>query len=120
MGGPCQEVPEGSGCHFLGGWWLSRSAVVKWDGIEGLYFYRCGDEHEYQLAWSVPDEIEFDRPAYAHAATVFSDHLEAHHGDAAQHIVACERVLACRGLERLLLGVGVHEVVADLSRGMLF
>ena len=116
LGAPCGCVPEGAGRHFLGGWWLSRSAVVMWGNADGLYFYRCGDEQEHQLAWAVPDGFEFDRAAYHQASRVYAYHLETYYTHAYRHVVACEQLLACKGLERLLLGADVHEAIADLPR----
>eukprot|EP00972_Heterocapsa_arctica_P048024 7083349-Heterocapsa_arctica.AAC.1 len=32
--GRCVYVPRGCGPHDLGGWFVGRSAVVKWDGVD--------------------------------------------------------------------------------------
>ena len=50
VGGPCVDCPV----HDLGGWFLSRSAVVQWDGDENFYYYKAGDNGLYDLAWAVP------------------------------------------------------------------
>ena len=98
----------------MGGWWLSRSAVVKWDGLDGVYYYRCGDDQMYDLAWAVPDGYQFDAVGCISVERIYEDHLMMHHPLATRHVIGCERGIACDGLLRLLQGKGPREVLDDL------
>ena len=64
VGGPCPRLSTEEGAHLLGGWFLSRSAAVQWDGCDEVYFYRCGDKKRYDLSWQRPDDFIFDADAY--------------------------------------------------------
>lgn len=114
LGAPCPALPNDAGSHYLGGWWLSRSAVVKWDGVDDVYYYRCGDDQIYDLAWAVPDGYQFDAMGYICVERIYEDHLMAHHPLAMRHVIGCERGIACNGLLRLLQGKSPREVLDNL------
>ena len=67
VGGPCPGLTTEQVSHFVGGWFLSRSAAVQWDGLDEVYFYRCGDNNLYDLAWQRPDDFIFNVAAYDEA-----------------------------------------------------
>jgi hypothetical protein len=108
--GRCPFVTRGVGPHDLGGWFIGRSAAVQWDGSDQVYFYKCGDEREYDLAWYVPDAMEFDTSVYLDVEMIFREYLAHHHPRAVEHIMECERHHRCGGLSRLLRGDTPRQV----------
>ena len=114
VGGRCVGLLTGEGNHRLGGWFLSRSAAVTWDGFEGVWFYKCGDDGEYDLKWHVPANFVFDSTAYFEVEMEYRNHLQKFYPVAAQHVVACELTRMCSGLRQLLDGANVHDVERTL------
>jgi hypothetical protein len=110
VGGLCADLPPGAGTHRLGGWFPSRSAAVAWDGFEGVWFHKCGDDGQYDLKWYVPKNFVFDRTAYLDLEMEYNNHLRTLYPDAVQHVVACERVKMCSGLRQLLRGDNINDV----------
>jgi hypothetical protein len=103
-GGRCPFATGMTGPHDLGGWFIGRSAAVKWDGHDQVFFYKCGDHGEYDLDWYVPDAMVFDTSVYFDTEKIFQEYLAKNHPRAGEHIMKCERHHRCVGLSRLLRG----------------
>jgi hypothetical protein len=110
VGGTCRH----SAAHQLGGWFIGRSAAVLWDGDDEVYFHKCGDGGEYDLAWAPPDDFVFNVNGYARVEAAFHRYCQSVAPRSASHIIQCETRLRCRGLARMLAGEDARDVVRTL------
>ena len=118
--GAAGEIDVGLPCdvcesHLLGGWYVGRSAAVKWDGDDRVFYYRAGDDGFYDLAWIIPDGYEFDAASYLQAEDTYYDYMtRRYHERTALQAARCERQRRCPLLQKMLDGDDVRTVTRGL------
>ena len=105
--------------HHTGGWWTSRSVVATWGMSTQAYFYKAGDEADYDLMWDPESpedhDAEFDGPAYLLAQNLSTAALVTHfNAQTARAIENCENRIMDYGLSQLLLGFELKAVCRTL------
>lgn len=120
FGWPCGSWGRGGKAHQLGGWWITRSAVVVWsESYEDAmaadstrYYYRAGDDGAYDLEVLLDKSSHFDLSAYktleADACNILLAKSDKH---TVSHVKTCEGQLRCPMLSQMLQGYSVHDVV---------
>ena len=116
------EAPRGLGAcrrlasHYLGGWFIGRSAAVRWDGSDEVLFHRCGDDGQYDLAFHVNEDFDFNAAEYLRVEAAFHAQCRSMAPRIAPHIMQCETRRRCHGLARRLAGDDVCDALSIVLR----
>lgn len=112
IGGPCSRLAS----HHLGGWFIGRSAAVRWDDSDEVLFHRCGDDGQYDLAFHVNEDFGFDVAEYLRVEAAFHAQCRRMAPRTSSHIIHCETRRRCHGLARLLAGDDVRDALSIVLR----
>ena len=118
----CPHCTLASRRHNLGGWHPMRSAVVEWQAhIAETYYYKAGDEGEYDLYFHPGDlglpGAGFGARSLTHLAACFEQEYEALCGDpeGGRAIGSCEvHTQADPAAIALYFGTSMQEVGEDI------
>ena len=102
--------------HYLGGWFIGRSAAVRWDDSDEVLFHRCGNDGQYDLAFHVNGDFDVNVAGYLRVEAAFHAQCRRMAPRIASHIMQRETRRRCHGLARLLAGDDVRDALSIVLR----